>query len=84
MGDGLLGGRSAIAMTGVHQLVIVAGIVEHPEETVPMSPTQEDDVILIDLTDGLHTTLIEGLQQGVERILVLEIVGNGLVHQLIA
>ena len=61
VGDRLLGGRTTIAMTGVHQFIIVTGIVEHPEETVPMGSTQEDDVILIDLTDGLHTTLVKWL-----------------------
>ena len=36
VGDGLLGGRTAIAVAGVHQFIVVGVIVEHPEETVPV------------------------------------------------
>ena len=41
-------------------------------------------MVLIDLADALHATLIKGLQHLVKRILILEIMGNGLVHQLVA
>ena len=84
VGNGFLGGRTAVTMTGEHELVVVADIIEHPEETVPMGSAQQDDVVRIHLADGSYTTFVERLQQGVERILVLEIMGNGLVHQLIA
>ena len=66
VGDGFLGGRTAVTMTGVHQFVIIAGIVEHPEETIPMGASEQDDMVLVYLANRLYTTLIEGLQQGVE------------------
>ena len=49
-----------------------------------MGTTQEDDVVLVHLADGLHTTLVKGLEQQVEGVLVFEIMGDGLVHQLVA
>ena len=84
VGDGLLGGRTSIAMTGVHQLVVVARIVEHPEEAVPMGTAEQDDVVLVHLADGLHTALVERLQELVERVAVGEVMGDGLVHQFVA
>ena len=56
--DSLLGGWSAVAMAGVHQFVVVAGIVEHPEEAVPVGATQQDDVVLVYIANSLHTFLI--------------------------
>ena len=41
-------------------------------------------MILINLPDSLHTTLVERLQQSIERILVGEIMCDGLVHELIS
>ena len=82
--DGLSGSRTSIAVAGVHQLIIVRGIVEHPEEAVPMGAAQQDDVVLVDLANGFHTALVERLQQGVERVLVAEVVSDRLVHQLVA
>ena len=56
--DGLLGGWSAVAMAGVHQFIVVAGIVEHPEEAVPVGSAQQDDVVLINIANCLNTFLI--------------------------
>ena len=41
-------------------------------------------MVLIHLTDGSHTTLVERLQELVERVTIGEIVGNGLIHQFVA
>ena len=62
MGNGFLDGRTAVTMTGEHELVVVADIIEHPEETVPMSPAQQDDVVRIHLADDSDTTFVERLQ----------------------
>ena len=53
-------------MTGVHDLLVELPVVEHKEEAVPMGTSQQDDVILVYLADGLHTAFVEGLQHGVE------------------
>ena len=82
--NGLLGGRTTIAMAGVHQLIVVAGIVEHPEEAVPMGSAKQDNMILIHLANHLHTAFVEWLEHVIKRILVLKIMGDGFVHQLIA
>ena len=84
VGDGFFSSRTTVTMTGVHQFIIVAGIVEHPEETIPVGTSKQDDMVLIHLANCLHTTLIKGLQQGVERILISEVMGDRFIHQLVA
>ena len=84
VGDGLFGGRTAVTVAGVHQLIVVGAVVQHPEKAVPVGTAQQDDVVFIYLSDGLYSLFIYRLQQLVERVAVLEIVGDGLVHQFVA
>ena len=71
-------------MTGVHQLIVVGGVVQHPEETVPVGTAQQDDVVFIYLSDGLYRLFIYRLQLLIQLVSVLEIVSDRLVHQFVA
>ena len=84
VGDGLFGGRTAVTVAGVHQLIVVGAVVQHPEKAVPVGTAQQDDVVFIYLSDGLYRLFIYRLQQLVERVLVGKIVSDGLVHQFVA
>ena len=82
--DGLGSGITAIAVAGVHDVVIKFPVGEHIEVGVPAGTAQQDHVVLVHLADGLNRALVERLELLVQFLLVLEVVGNRLVHQLIA
>ena len=71
-------------MAGVHDVVVEGPVGEHVEVGVPTCTAQQNHVILIHLADGLDRALVERLKLLVQFLLVLEVVGNRLVHQLIA
>ena len=82
--DGCGCGITAVAVAGVHDFIVERPVGEHEEVGIPTGSTQQDDVVLVGLPDGLRGSLVERLQKQVEGVLIGKIVGNGLVHQLIA
>ena len=82
--DGLGCGVAAIAVAGVHDVVIKLPVVEHVEVGIPAGTAQQDHVVGVHLADGAHGTLVQRLEQLVQLLLVLEIVGDRLVHQFVA
>ena len=82
--DGLGCGVATIAVTGVHDVVIKFPVAEHVEVGVPAGTAQQDHVVGVHLADGLDGAHVERLELLVQLLLVLKVVGDGLIHQLIA
>lgn len=81
--DGLLGGRATVAMAGVHELRVELPVGEALEGAIPLRTAEQDDVVGIDLADHGSDALIKRLDQLVELLLVLKVVGERLVDELV-
>ena len=83
--DGCFGGIASIAMASVHHLVIEDPVVERLEVAIPLSTTQENDVVVVYFTDSLGGTLVETFELGIQ--LRLQFLGkhggDRLVHQFV-
>ena len=82
--DGLGRGVTAVAVAGVHDVVVKLPVGEHEEVRVPAGTAQQDDVVGVHLADGFDGTLVERFEQLVQFVLVLEVVRYRLVHQFVA
>ena len=78
------GGRTAVTVTGVHDVGVEGPVCQHVEVAVPAGAAQQDDVVGVGLPYGGHRAFVERLQTAVQLLFVVKIVGNGLVHQFIA
>ena len=82
--DGVGGRGALVAVAGVHDLVVKGPIAEDPEIAVPLRSSQEDDVVPVHFADGGDSPFMQGLEQGVELILIFKIGSDGLVDQFVA
>ena len=82
--DGLGRGVATVAVTGVHDVVIEGPVAEHVEVGVPAGTAHQDHVVGVHLADSLDGTHVERLELLIQFLLVLEVMGDRLVHQFIA
>ncbi len=77
-------GVASIAMAGEHQLRVIFRVFQRLEIAVPLWGADKDHMVLVNLTNRRHSPFVEGLELGIEFILIIEICGNRLVYQFIA
>ena len=63
---GIFRGRTAIAVTGVHDVIVERPVVEHIEKAVPVGTSQENDMVRVNSTYGLDRPFIKRLQECIE------------------
>ena len=71
-------------MARENQIVVESPIVINFEVRVPLRPGENQDVTGVHLANGFRRTDHQRLEFGVQLLLVFEIVGDRLVHQVIA